>query len=251
MGNTSSKDKPKSFLDLFQDLCKQRSPWEIWADFVTAAACEISVSVDAKTSEKRADEHASIMSRYSAEEQTTLAQMFAETVNALDRNPEQDYLGEMYMQLNLGNHWKGQFFTPYNICALMSQVQSENAAAEIQKKGWTSVIDPASGAGATLISFANSLYKQGINYQTTTLFCAQDLDRVTAMMCYVQLSLLGCAGYVAVGDSLRHPVNVGAGALLPVPDADLDLWYTPMFFADVWKGRRAVEVLKQWTAPRK
>ena len=37
-------------------------------------------------------------------------------VMALENEPEQDFLGKMYMNLNLGNHWKGQFFTPYNIC---------------------------------------------------------------------------------------------------------------------------------------
>ncbi len=51
-----------------------------------------------------------------SEEWTNLAKCFAIVVEALERNPEQDFLGELYMELELGNHWKGQFFTPYCVC---------------------------------------------------------------------------------------------------------------------------------------
>lgn len=33
-----------------------------------------------------------------------------------------DVLGEVYMELELGNKWKGQFFTPYHVSQAMASV---------------------------------------------------------------------------------------------------------------------------------
>ena len=56
-------------------------------------------------------------------------------------------------------------------------------------------------------------------------------------MCYIQLSLLGCAGYVVIGNSITEPMtgNVLFG------EESSRCWYTPMFFCDVWNTRRAIE----------
>ena len=84
----------------------------------------------------------------------------------------------------------------------MSELQfaGDGKEVQIEKKGHISVNDPACGAGAMLIAFANVAKKHGINYQKQVLFIAQDIDRTAAMMCYIQLSLLGCPAIVAVGD---------------------------------------------------
>ena len=41
---------------------------------------------------------------------------------AYEDNPDQDFLGAAYMELGLGNHWTGQFFTPYNVSKMMAQM---------------------------------------------------------------------------------------------------------------------------------
>ena len=79
------------------------------------------------------------------------------------------------------------------------------------------------------------------NYQPRVLFVAQDVDKAVAQMCYIQLSLLGCAGYVIVGNTLTQPPT--GDVLSPsVPDG-CELWLTPMYFSDVWTGRLAVRLL--------
>lgn len=99
---------------------------------------------------------------------------------------QQDFLGKMYMSLNLGNHWKGQFFTPYDICTLMSEITvGSEAVAEAKTRDYISVNDPACGAGATLIAAANTFKRHRINYQQKVLFVGQDIDRVVAQMCYI------------------------------------------------------------------
>lgn len=58
----------------------------------------------------------------------------------------------------------------------------------------------------------------------------QDIDETVALMCYIQLSLLGVAGYVKVGNSLTEPMTDN--------DDKENYWFTPMYFSNVWVLRR-------------
>jgi hypothetical protein len=136
---------------------------------------------------------------------------------ALEENPDQDFLGELFTILNLFNARKGQIFTPYPIAKLMALSPCGNLAALIAEKGFISVNDPCCGAGVMLIAFANVAREQGMNYQHDIIFVGQDIDFTVVMMGYIQLSLLGCSGYVAVGD-----------ALCPEPPVPEDVWLLPM-----------------------
>ena len=157
---------------------------------------------------------------------------------ALEENSEQDFLGNIFMKLELGSHWHGQFFTPYNICELMAEINSDNLKQQIEEKGWISVNDCACGAGATLIAAANVFRKHDVNFQDHALFVAQDVDRIAGMMCFIQLSLIGCPGYVVIANSLTSPLT-GNSALFPEEKEEQEFWYTPMWFSDVWNMRRA------------
>jgi len=165
------------------------------------------------------------------------AQMLGVIIMALEENPNQDFLGKLYMNLNLGNHRKGQFFTPYNVCQMMAEMNfGDEAQAEIERKGYISVCDPCVGAGATLIAAANAMRMAKVNYQTNALFVGQDIDRVAAMMAYIQLSLIGCPGYIIIGNSLTNPPT--GHVLFPQDTDGQEVWITPMFIADVWTMRR-------------
>lgn len=63
-----------------------------------------------------------IIHQYSKEEQAIFPELAAYTTMALDQNQEQDFLGKMFMRLDLGNRSAGQFFTPYHVCELMAEV---------------------------------------------------------------------------------------------------------------------------------
>ena len=107
----------------------------------------------------------------------------------------------------------------------------------IDRDGWISVSDPACGAGALLIAFANECRRKGINYQTSVLFTAQDVDFLAGCMCYVQLSLMGCPGYVVIDDTIAYPSTCYDKRGL-LPRGGSNVWYTPMYFRDVWHYRR-------------
>lgn len=229
----------KEIYTRFRYLADRYSAWQTWADFVTLAACSLSLT----DRDQRKAEYAAIAKRYRPEELQRFAEMFALTVDALEANPCQDFLGDLFMRFDLGNTWKGQFFTPYHVCQAMSAVTaSDDLKTQISREHWISVNDPACGAGATLIAFAEICRRQNVNYQASVLFVAQDIDRTAALMCFVQLALLGCAGYIIVGDSLSNPA--AGSTLFPQRLAGQEIWILPMSFSDIWLGRRRVEMMK-------
>lgn len=230
----------KQFMDEFKKLTYSRNSWEVWGDFVTIVACSISNAADRSPKrDEREQMYLKIAGRYTKNERECFCRMLAVTVEALEENPEQDFLGVLFQRLELNSHWHGQFFTPYHVCEFMAKISlSENVKAEIEEKGYISVNDPACGAGALLIAAANAIRAAGANYQTSVEFVAQDIDFTAAMMCYIQLSLLGCPGYVIVGDSLAHP------AIDPLPP-DYEIWYTPFYYTDVWRWRRLFHSLER------
>lgn len=227
----------KEFAAIFDGIVGKYAPHQVWQDFVTLAAVSVSNAVDQSHAEERERLYHSIAGKYSEREMNAFAQMFAVFVTALDRNPDQDFLGEMYMALNLGNDHAGQFFTPYHICQCMASLGSGDLKDKLAKRYWVTVNDCACGAGATLIAFANECRAQGVNYQQSVLFTAQDIDFVVGMMCYLQLSLLGCPGYVSIASTISNPtVSVDGRGLIPVPGNHI--WYTPMYFSGIWQSRR-------------
>lgn len=236
----------KGIYERFRYLADRYGRWEVWSDFIVLSACSLCLS----DRQKREQEYASIVKKYRPEEVKPFMEMFALTVEALERNPDQDFLGDLFMRFDLGNTWKGQFFTPYSVCRCTASLTAGNLKGQLERQSWISVNDPAVGAGALLIAFAQECLHQHINYQRDVLFVGQDVDRTAAMMCFVQLSLLGCPGYVVVGDSLLNP-TVGPSVLLPVQQEGQEIWYTPMFFTDTWQLRVAAEKIRLSEAPKK
>ena len=228
---------------LFISLTGSRNLWQVWSDVIFLMAVSISNLCD--NGERRQNREKAYMDRiknYSEQEQKIIVNIYVAIVEALDKNPNQDLLGQLFMELNLGNERNGQFFTPYNVCELMASITSdEEIKSKIADKGYVVVNDCACGGGATLIAFANKIHEMGINYQTDCMFVAQDIDYTTALMCYVQLALLGCPGYIKIGDTLTDPLT---DSWL---EAELgsNIWLTPMFYTEIWLTRRIKEQMKR------
>lgn len=222
----------KEFIALFNRLLGKRSNWEVWNDFLTMAAIAFANVMPTYERDEREQRYLSVICSYDKEEQEIFPQLLSVLTMALDENPKQDFLGDIYISLNLNQHQKGQFFTPYHISEFMAEVQiSEDLQAEVEKKGFISVSDPACGAGSLLIAFANSAREHGLNYQEKVLFVAQDIDATAAKMCYIQLSLLGCSACVIIGDSLVKP------GFHP----DNEVYYTPMYYLNAWRFCKKTE----------
>ena len=239
----------KAIAKSFEGLCGRHSRWEVWADWITMSACSISNAVDQAHREAREKIFLNAREKYAEEEMQVMAEMLGMVVAALDENQDQDLLGEIFMTLGLGNEHNGHFFTPYNVCRAMSELTIGDVAAQVEAQGWISAADPACGAGALLVAFANECLRQKVNYQTSVLFVAQDIDYIVGLMCYIQLSLLGCAGYVVIGDSLTRPSTAYDRRGL-IPRDEGNVWYTPMHFRDIWHWRRLWAQVDLMCAPK-
>lgn len=235
----------KEFIDLFNELTTSRSDWQVWSDLMAVMACTLSnvLDTDEKRKADREKEYKDSIARLGGVE--IPAKVFTVITQALERNPDQDFLGSLYMNLGLGSHWKGQFFTPFTISHLMAEIDlhRDKVNDEIEKSGWISVNDPSCGAGSTLIAAASALRMQKINYQLQVLFVGNDIDRVAAQMCYIQLSLLGCPGYIAVTDTLTNPIT--GPVIQPNEKPDQEFWFMPMYWSDPWTMRRLKEYYKR------
>lgn len=232
----------QEFVKKFEALSGRYSIRQIWEDWVIMAAISISNAVDLQHAPDREKHYMALAGKYSNQELGVFAELFTDFINAMEVNPDQDFLGDMYMAVGMGNEHAGQFFTPYSICKAMAKMTAPDIPGEIQKRGWLSVNDPACGAGALLVAFANECLLQNVNYQTSVLFVAQDIDYIVGCMCYLQLSILGCPGYVKIGDTLARPSTAhDPYGLLPVDDGNI--WYTPFYFREEWNTRRLAAMM--------
>lgn len=240
MAKSFGSAEQKDFVKLLNSLTGAYSPWEVWQDMVWIFADALANGIPfGPHRQKREDDYLKRIGKYDSKKQKAFPELFAMLVQTIEKavtvGRYGDFLGELFMQMNLGNNLGGQFFTPYHVCEAMSKVAFNDAIkAEIDERGYITVNDPACGAGATLISFAQVLREHGYNYQQCCIFTGQDIDYTTSLMCYIQLSLLGCAGYVHVGNTLSapdtsHPLFGGD---------DADTWKTPVFYTDRWEVER-------------
>lgn len=115
-------DHQKNFLKIFEGLTGKHNRWEIWRDFIHLTAIEISNSTDRLNAPERTKDYQTIISKYSASERNGMAEMLAEVVMGMEQNPDQDFLGSLYMMCELGNDHAGQFFTPYDVCRCMAEI---------------------------------------------------------------------------------------------------------------------------------
>ena len=88
----------KDIYSRFRYLSDRYGPWQIWSDFITLFACSLSLT----DREKRDAEQSTIAKRYQPEELKRFQKMAALTVSSLEENPKQDFLGDLFMRMDLG-----------------------------------------------------------------------------------------------------------------------------------------------------
>ena len=218
-------DPHREFVSLFKDNCHRHRPHSVFSDFCEMAALSISNAVDLSQFPPREERYLQIVKGYDADEVARFPMMLACVTEALEARMH-DCLGQLFMSLEMGNHWKGQFFTPYELAGLMARMTVHDAKEQIQQRGHITVMEPAAGAGAMVIAIADAMREQGLNYQQCMHVTAIDVDPTAAHMCYVQLTLLHVPAVVVVGNSLSLE--------------ERGRWFTPAHVLGGW-GRRLRE----------
>ena len=82
----------KEIYNDFRYLSERYGKWEIWSDFIRLSACSLCVS----DRDEREREYADTIKRYRKEDIECFPRMFALIVDALEQNPYQDFLGDLF-----------------------------------------------------------------------------------------------------------------------------------------------------------
>lgn len=194
----------------------------VFRDFCELAALSLSNAVDRSHYEQREARYLEIVGGYERQEVARFPLMLTHLVESLQGGLK-DSLGQIFMNLELGDDYKGQYFTPYSVAAFMAQVIAGDARATVAREGFITVCEPTVGAGGMLIGFAEALMNQEINYQQAMHATAVDIDSTAVHMAYVQLSLLHVPAIVLHGNSLSLEV--------------WDYWVTPAHVLGLWDHR--------------
>lgn len=139
--------------------------------------------------------------KFKPDEMDDLTKLFAISLTALMEHQE-DFLGQMFMELGVANKHRGQFFTPNTISRFMAEVQMADLASIIERQGYFTLSEPACGSGVMVIEAANAVRKHGFDPGQVMLFQATDIGRTCFNMAYLQCSALGLAGEVVHGDTI-------------------------------------------------
>jgi type I restriction-modification system DNA methylase subunit len=192
-------DPRKAFLSTFRETARYHHRYEVFSDFVKLAACALE-NACLKSADIEAEYMATIQ-RYEKADQQRMAQLLSWLVIGLDQGMG-DFLGSLFMELELGSGNIGQFFTPFHLSELMAGLVAGDRLAALENEPHITLSEPTCGAGGMVIAFAKVMLARGYNPQTQLRADCVDIDPVAARMCYIQLSLLGIPARVVIGNSL-------------------------------------------------
>ena len=213
-------DYLKEFITILQHLDHSRNNFEVFRDFLILSTCAIAQPF--YRSDEIEQQYLETVKRYNKEQAEQFSKLLALLVSALSEN-FQDFLGKVYMQLNLGNARVGQFFTPYHISQMMAEITFIDGKENIENKEIITLSEPCCGSGGMVIVYAETMKKYDINFQEKLFVEAIDIDEMCFQMAYLQLSLYGIPARVLLGDTIAYKF----GKIL----------YTPMYFINgfSWK----------------
>jgi hypothetical protein len=148
------------FIRVFKDTGRHLGRWEVFSDFLSLAASELDM---ARIRTPESMEHCrKICARYEATDIANMQEMFCLMVCALEAKFH-DFLGAIFMELELGDNFRGQYFTPYSVQCLMARMLMPGVRDTIRREGIATVSDPACGAAGMLIAYAECLLEADIN----------------------------------------------------------------------------------------
>lgn len=194
----------RRFISVFGDTARNLRRWEVFSDFITLAASELDMA-RIRTPENIARSR-EICAKYSESNISNLHALFGLMVCALEAKFH-DFLGAIFMALELGDDRNGQYFTPYNVQSLLAKLLRADVDETIRREGFVTVSDPASGAGGMIVAYAEYLLEAGYNPSEQMFGSCIDIDPIAADMAFIQLSLLGIPAEVVTGNTLTMQLN--------------------------------------------
>lgn len=210
----------REFISRFRETARHHHRFEVFRDFTEMATLAVqNAFLRSPALEK---EYLAIAGRYQPADVKRMSELLGCLTGALACQPG-DFLGQIFMELEIGSAHMGQFFTPYTVSQAISRLTTGDVRQQLEGRAFITLQEPAVGAGSMVIAFAEILAEQGINYQEKLYVCCTDIDPVAAQMCYLQLSLLGIPAEVNIGNSLSLDIR--------------RTYRTPLWYLGNWQDR--------------
>lgn len=220
MGEPSRDAALAAFKKTFRELAPYKHRYEVFRDFVTMAACSLHNTIHKETG--REEEYLRIIAGYKKPDQEAFSKLLGCLIEALDSEPR-DILGPLYMELEIANKDAGQFFTPPELSELMANLTFGSELIKLETQPFITAGEPACGAGGMILALVKVMIAKGHNPAQHLWVQCIDVDRMAALMCYVQLSLWNVPAEIIVGNTLSWEIR--------------EVWYTPAHHLGLWKYR--------------
>lgn len=217
----TSDQARKKFISVFNHTARHLRRWDVFSDFITLVANELDLA-RIRTPEN-IERSRKICARYDQRDMEGLHELFGLMVAALE-GKFHDFLGAVFMELEMGSGDMGQFFTPYHVQTLMAQLTAGDMGDTISKRGWVDLSEPTCGAGGMVIAYAEGMLEAGYNPAEHLFVSCIDIDPVAADMAFIQLGLLGIPAEVITGNTLTLKFN--------------RVRYTPVYYFNSWHDKR-------------
>jgi type I restriction-modification system DNA methylase subunit len=210
----------REFIDLFGETARYRNRWEVFQDFVTCSALALRNAIPQDPELEK--EYLDIVGKYKKEDVYRFTELISHLVDILQAEPH-DALGKLFMDLELGNKYRGQFFTPDSVSQLMAGLQMGGLKEKIAEQGYISLSEPACGAGGMIMAVVKHMIEQGYNPSQHLFVEAWDVDKTAADMCFIQLALWHVPAEIVVGNTLTLEVR--------------EVMHTPSYHMGLWSAR--------------
>ena len=184
------EETKKEIIKIIRELSESKNANQVFTDVVIS--CAYALANATQFSQKREDEFNRIIKQYGEDGKMKFAEILASLFNYYSDISTEDILGDIYMEMKLGNKNRGQFFTPSHVSDLMSKltISEMDSDKEIEDKNYISILDPACGSGRLLYSSYSSLLEKKVDPKKI-LLVGDDIDIMCCCMTYIQLSLMG------------------------------------------------------------
>lgn len=189
-----------SFMKIFSETARYENRYRVFGDFLDCATAAVHNRF--LFDQELENQYLSCQRRYKSDDMLRFSHLLGELRLGL-LSGFSDFLGEVFMQLELGNSALGQTFTPFHLSQLKCRLAIGDISALLERQPFALVADPASGGGSMAIAFAEALFDAGYDYTERMWAHCTDVDDRCAKMSYLQLALLGVPAEVVIGDSLR------------------------------------------------
>lgn len=200
----------REFKRIIEEFRYNRGIREIFIDWLEIAACAVhqepyhlGLIPRDEAFDAVETQYMSAIQKYEREELESFAKLLGLTKLAL-WEAKNDFLGQLYMELEISQNRSGEFFTPFPLSLMTAKMMLGDIGQQIEEKGFVTVAKPACGGGGMLIAAAQVIEAAGYQPGKVMFFDATDISKPCCDMAYIQTSILELSGIVRHGNTLSQ-----------------------------------------------